>query len=371
MNKAKSVGRGDVVEADALADHLAKPTPQTATRLVNEADEPHLEGEQLPLPLRAVPAKVREFGLQEAHTHPYVSHGKGKIVMRKPALVAWQRYAEIELRTPNSYPALILDVDTTPQEVLTVAQGSAAVRVPNWIVFNPDTGHAHVVYALARPVLYGNGMRSEPMQFHARIAEYYRAAFKADRGYTGVLTHNPTHPKWDTAWLRETPWTLPELAEPMPKGWRIPAKPTTPEGRNVALFKATLRWFGRPSNWEASTDVGDVLAWVEGACSEWYGNNPINWHRNECVFIAKSVARYCRRNLNSGQTQRQFAFIQARRARKLGAIRRGRNAERDAAIVARVEAGESMRSVARAFGLDDRTVRHIIGRCTMNQNRCG
>ena len=307
---------------DALADHLAKPTPETAARLVDDAFDRHLEDEQLPLPLRAVPAKVREFGLQEAHTFPYVSHGKGKHVARRPALVAWRRWEEIELRTPNSYPALILDVDTSVMECLDVAMGSSKVRVPNWIAFNPATGHAHVVYTLARPVLCGDGMRLAPMQFHARIAEYYREQYKADSGYTGVLTHNPVHRKWETEWLRETPWTLPELAEPMPKRWRIPAKPTTPEGRNVTLFNAALRWFGRPSNWDASTDLGDVLAWVEDACSEWFGDNPIDWHRNECMSIAKSVTRYCRRNLASGQTQRQFPLIQAYKGKLSGKERR-------------------------------------------------
>ena len=297
------------------ANNTASPLP--AQPLLDQPDAP----KQLELAIQLAPPVVREYGLQEAHAFPYVSHGKGHAMARKPARIAW-RYQEIELRTPNSYPALILDVDTSVMECLDVALGSPAVRVPNWIASNPATGHAHVVYTLARPVLYGDGMRPGPMQFHARIAEYYRAAYSADLGYTGVLTHNPTHAKWETSWLRETPWTLPELAEPIPKRWRIPTKPTTPEGRNVTLFREAMRFFGKPSNWEASTDMGDVLAWVETACSEWNGADPIGWHASECLWIAKSVTRYCRRNLDSGQTQRQFSFIQAGRARKLGTIRR-------------------------------------------------
>ena len=27
--------------------------------------------------------------------------------------------------------------------------------------------------------------------------------------------------------------------------------------------RGVMRWFGRPSNWDASTDLGDVLAWCE------------------------------------------------------------------------------------------------------------
>ena len=58
-------------------------------------------------------SEVREHGLQEIHSFPLVSRGKGFPVSRKPARLAW-RWPEIELRTPNSIPVLILDVDTSP-----------------------------------------------------------------------------------------------------------------------------------------------------------------------------------------------------------------------------------------------------------------
>ena len=92
----------------------------------------------------------------------------------------------------------------------------------------------------------------------------------------------------------------------------------------MALFKAAMRWFSRPSNWEASTDLGDVLAWCEATFAGWYPGAVgwADWHRNECLWIAKSVVGYCRRNLVSGQTQRQLSLIQAGRGRKSGASRR-------------------------------------------------
>ena len=121
-----------------------------------------------------------------------------------PARMAWRRYQEIELRTPNSFPALIFDCDSQPQDYLAVAFG-ALVRPPNWIVSNPETGNAHIVYCLARPVLHGDCMRLKPLKFRQRIAEYYRMVYGADSGYAGVLTHNPVHPKWDVTWWREEP----------------------------------------------------------------------------------------------------------------------------------------------------------------------
>ena len=264
------------------------------------------------------PREVREHGLQEIHSFPLVSRGKGHAVFRKAARTAWRRYQEIELRTPNSFPALILDVDTLPQDYLNVAFG-ASVRSPNWIVTNPETGHAHIVYCLARPVLHGEGVRQRPLRWWQRIAEFYRMTYRADLGYAGVLTHNPVHPKWETTWWREDPWTLPELAEVIPKGWRIPRKPTTPEGRNVTLFHAAMRWFGKPSNWDASTDLGDVHAWIAARNAEWF-DVPLDGQ--ECYWMAKSVCKISRQNLASGQTQRNLSRIQAAKGKLSGETRR-------------------------------------------------
>lgn len=272
----------------------------------------------LALAIEHAPREVREHGLQEIHSYPLVSRGKGHAVFRKPARMAWRRYQEIELRTPNSFPALIFDVDTLPLDYLSIAFG-VTVRPPNWIVSNPETGHAHIVYCLARPVLHGDGMRQKPLKWRQRIAEFYRMMYRADRGYAGVLTHNPVHPQWEVTWWREEPWTLPELAEVIPKGWRIPAKPTTPEGRNVALFYAAMRWFGRPSNWDASTDLGNVHEWIGARNMEWF-DVPLD--DQECYWMAKSVCKISRKNLASGQTQQQFSFIQAAKGRRSGEVRR-------------------------------------------------
>ena len=87
----------------------------------------------LPLAIKHAPPEVREHGLKEIHSFPLVSRGKGYAVSRKPARMAWRRYQEIELRTPNSFPALIFDVDTLPLDYLSIAFG-VTVRPPNWIV---------------------------------------------------------------------------------------------------------------------------------------------------------------------------------------------------------------------------------------------
>ena len=57
----------------------------------DSSPEDLLEAEQLflPLAIKHAPPKVREHGLQEIHSFPLVSRGKGYAVTRKPARMAW------------------------------------------------------------------------------------------------------------------------------------------------------------------------------------------------------------------------------------------------------------------------------------------
>ena len=45
----------------------------------------------LVLTIEHAPREVREHGLQEIHSYPLVSRGKGHAVFRKPARMAWRR----------------------------------------------------------------------------------------------------------------------------------------------------------------------------------------------------------------------------------------------------------------------------------------
>ena len=270
----------------------------------------------------AAPPRVRECGLAEMHFWPLVSLGRPfHDLHRTPVDRAW-RYPELELDSAMARTALILDVDHDFWECLTVAQ-SAAVHPPTWICTSPR-GHSHVVYLLKRPVLKGLGTRWRPLATLARISEYYTRAYAADTAYAGVLTHNPVHGRYadSTTWWSEDASTLAQLADPIPHRWQIPRRPQTADGRNVALFRASMRFFGKARNWDDSRDPEAVFAWIEATCDEWYPPPRLGWHPKETWWIAKSVARICAKNLDSGQTQAGFARIQSARGRRSGAKRR-------------------------------------------------
>ena len=320
---------------------------------------------QLSLPgISFTPPKVRRHGLREFHSFPLVSPGKDAAGVwggswRVPAAQAWT-FPELELgRTGNSIPALLFDLDGDPTDWLVDVLGPELPR-PNWIVWRRENMHAHVCYTLGRPVLTGEQAKRTPQAWLARVGEYMAAKLKADAAYSAVLGHNPTsrasHGRYSTDWLREEPYTLAELAEFVPKGWRRPTvQPMTVHGRNDLLFKTGMRWSGKPSNWGKWAALETHLWAINSGFIEPLGVR-------ELGGIVKSVIRYQRRNLESGKQQQTFAFIQSARGKKSGQARRKRTAERDAVIVAAVQSGESIHSVSRAYSLDRHTIRDILKR---------
>ena len=245
------------------------------------------------------------------------AHGQYCGSFRVPAAQAWD-YPELEYgRTGNSIPTLLFDVDQDPTDWLPDIWQKNFPR-PNWIVWRKENLHSHVVYCLARPVLTGQYARPTPQRYLARVGEYMAAMLKADAAYSAALAHNPmsqaSRGRYRTDWMREEPYHLEELAAYIPKGWRRPiAQPQTVYGRNDALFRAGMRWSGKPSNWGKWDGLADALRALNASFVEPLGER-------ELAGIIKSVQKIQAANLRTGQTQRNFSFRQAARGRKGGLV---------------------------------------------------
>ena len=136
--------------------------------------------------------------------------------------------------------------------------------------------------------------------------------------------------------------------------------------RNATLFDA-IRF------WAYSVPRGqDLEAWtrrVRVYALEQNRRFPDPLDESEIKQTAYSISTWC---WSGGGARWHFdhsSTAQRRRALKLGRIRRARNATRDAAIVAAVEAGQSMRAVAREYGLTARVVHHIVHRVLHEPNQ--
>ena len=316
------------------------------------------------LGLDFAPAQVREHGLQDAHTYPQVARQRGES-FRVPAAQAWV-YAYLEFRAGNSWPVMGFDCDV-PEKVLDALVGNHIGRPrpdaprlpqPNMIVQRVSNSHSHVTYCLAKPVHRGADAREAPLNFLARIMEFYRQALGADPGYNGVLTHNPMRSahrvgEFQTHWGCKRPYSLGELAEPIPKDWRLPVKPTTEVGRNCALFMALMKWAGSPAN------IGHEVLAVARAMND---GLDVPLGDSEVAGLAKSVERYRARWLADGRfyTEAERAAWASAMGLQSAIVRRAAKADRDIRIIEARAAGLSYRKLAQLFKLSRMATWNVV-----------
>ena len=315
------------------------------------------------LALDFAPAQVRSHGLRDAHTHPQVARRKGES-FRVPASQAWV-FAYLELRAGNSWPLMGFDCDV-PSAVVDAlywnhhgGDGPALPR-PNMVVERRSNSHSHVSYFLAKPVHRGANAREAPLRLLARISEFYRHALGADPGYNGVLTHNPMrsahrHGGFLTHWGRKQPYSLGELSEVIPKGWRLPVKPTTEAGRNCALFVALMKWAGSPAN------IGREVVAVARATND---GLDVPLGDSEVAGLAKSVERYRRSWIAKGRfyTEAERQAWASAMGLQSAVARRAAKASRDQCIIVARAEGMTMRELGRVFKLSHVAVWKVLHR---------
>ena len=270
-----------------------------------QALQANLSPVQLTLPgIAFAPACVREHGLVEAHTFPLVSDGKVEGVVqasfRVHASLAWS-FPSLELRSATAWPVVCLDCDgPTGYSRLILAVHDRDIPCPNWVVCR-DTGGAHGVWCLKRPVLRGASARARPLRLLTRATEYMAQKVRADPGYGQVLSHNPMTPvtsqRLHTDWLRKQPYPLTELAEVVPFSWRRPAVPSTGIGRNCSLFEAGMKWAGSPAH--LGVPVLSALVVINAEVARKHGKPPLD--ATEVSGIARSVERYRSKWIKQGR----------------------------------------------------------------------
>ena len=258
------------------------------------------------LALDFIPAPLADVGLADAHHHPLVGERRGGsfYTTRTSPAEAWS-WKQVEHRTATSHTGIYLDVDRPFGEVQVVVD-AMGVPQPSVSIVRKANGHAHVAWFLEAPVHRYPHASTKPLQWLARVGDYYASTLGADHGYTGVLFRNASLPRvgFLHRFGRRQGWSLPELSDYIPTGWRRPAKRVTGIGRNCDTFSACMAWAGREENrkrsvWEAAmaanelndpllsiSELRGIVRSVEKYRAEWEARG---WHRPE--WIAKQAAR--------------------------------------------------------------------------------
>ena len=338
---------------------------------VGGINHPPENPEQLSLAIEDAPSKVRAWGLREAHSRPLVGvrddGGAGRIVrtFRTAQAQAWGFPDVGYPRSASAYCALVVDVDDPGKLQNVLAEGDSLL--PNWCVFNRKTGHAHVCYPLAAPVLEHPESKIAPLLYLADIEKKLLAALDGDPAYAGALARNPlTKPAWQTQvlWFRQHPWELSELDEAaesaLPEGWTPATAAPGGVGRNCSLFEGLMTWAGRPAHRFES-----ILVQAHSINSEFATPLP----GPEVRHTVKSVAKYRRRWEANGWHSPRWIQKQAARGRASGKARRDRNAGRDIEIVDSYDGGMTQTAIARKWGLSQARVSQLLNGQIANLNR--
>ena len=153
-------------------------------------------------------------------------------------------------------------------------------------------------------------------------------------------------PDFVTNWLHRDAYSLPQLGEVIPMGWRRPAVSRTGVGRNCDLFESLIRWAGCPEN-----TGNDCLAAAHVINQSFEVPLP----HSEIAATARSVHRYRARWIAKGKfytPEQKTLWGRERQARGAANRRKRKNLDdRDRLIVQAVAEGQSMRSVAGRFAL--------------------
>jgi hypothetical protein len=101
-------------------------------------------------------------------------------------------YAYLQLNNHWSDTYLIFDVDR-PGAAL--AWEDAEILAPTFVTINPSNWHAHLVFELITPV-WKQGSE-KPIKWLNAIKKGLTEILGADPGYTGLISKNPNHKRWD------------------------------------------------------------------------------------------------------------------------------------------------------------------------------
>lgn len=257
---------------------------------------------------------------------PYCSSGKddegnlfSRILPKEYAI----RRPLIQPNAPHEVKYIIIDMDDE-HALHTTLKDYSDVPPPHLIIQNPQNGHAHLVYKLAKPVYMWGEARSHPIRYLAKIEKGLKAALGGDAGYNGNLMKNPINANWRTYSVTTAPkngYTLNELEEAL-----IEIVNFTKVHNSIKTAKpANEGGFGRNNNlfdrvrYEAYKLGGgrqtDLMKKIHPIAKQMNNDFEEPLFPNEVKHLAKSIARYCSKK-DFTKSHKEFSARQSSRSKK-------------------------------------------------------
>jgi len=298
-------------------------------------------------------------------TRPYCTDDLRSGLQIRPRGTAIKK-AYIQQNGPGILRWLVFDVDR-PGAALAWEQGDLAP--PNFVAVNRENAHAHLAYLLSPGVCKTAAAREKPLRYVAAIERAMTMRLGADRGYAGLITKNPLHPRWRVWEIHDHPYALGELAEYLDlRAVRGAANDSVMPaeahglGRNCTLFDAGRIWaysavrdHWRPNGQALWHKV--VLAYLAGINDQFQAPLPIS----EVKATAKSIAKWTWGRITPATfyrfvQQTHTSEIQSKRGIRSGKVRKAAttNVRADARLMR--AGGASVREIARTLGVHHATI---------------
>lgn len=256
-------------------------------------------------------------------------------------------YRWIQANGPHRLYWLVFDVD---RRTAALDWHDRDCPPPTITAQNPTNGHAHLFYGLGVSVRTAPDGKEGPLRYAAAVEAALREKLDADRGYTGLLAKNPTHPCWRVEQWQESLYDLPALdswLDLAPYKDRRKKFDNYGLGRNCNLFNDLRRWAYREKR---INDWPSYQVWFDACLEQALAFNlTLGLGVNEVKATAKSVAGWTWKHM----TESAFSALQARRGSLKG--RKTRMASK-AEVVKLSNLGRSVREIAAITGLSKSTV---------------
>ncbi|MEF9946793.1 MAG: replication initiation protein [Comamonas sp.] len=239
---------------------------------------------------------------------------------------------------------------------------------PSWAAANPENAHAHLVWGLSAPVLVDSpDMRQKPLRYLCAVEAAFRERLRADTGYVGLLTKNPSHARWRVLRGPHSYYELGYLAEWVDLPKHLPKR--NPEeiglGRNVTVFEWLRQYAYRHIKTYKGAGRDGYEAWkahINFKALSRNGELSIPLEGNEVWHIAKSVSKWTWNKFDIAASDARFSKLQA--ARSAMASSDGRRKAQVASAAARSLASEDKRASARLMvvkGMSQRAIALELG----------
>lgn len=226
------------------------------------------------------------------------------------------KHRHIQHNKHTSVAYIVLDVDH-PNALLMLSE--QLLPEPNFLVINPENGHAHIFYELSTPVHITNVARAKPLRYLASIEYALKEIWEADKAYSGLISKNPLHNDWKLHLFRPESWDLGELADWLTLPAKLPrVAQSVGLGRNCTLFDMLRFWaYDSVLSYRIS---GSYEQWHRAvlATAESFNSFPEPLGINEVTNTAKSVAKWVWTNYTKRLSDEEFSERQSTRGKQGG-----------------------------------------------------